>query len=404
MFNITKIWNNCHSHLKPFKNHLYLPATEYVNCSVCNCDKAITVVAKIHLGDGLWSNNTPVIYCPDCDSFSLSDNYASLNITAINAKLWFNTPTVLVIEPTTRCNFDCWYCVGRSLKQEDMSLETFETVINNFPQLKILALVGEGEAIMNKQFFQMVKFAKSKGLIVLMMSNGSTLSKSVVQNLCEQDIDYICISIDSTNQKTFADSRCKGDLDRVWKGIKLLRDYRDNNGYHKPIISIKGTLFKHTLHELIPIVLEAKQHGADVFESFQPLNPKSSYVKRYPKDKQSWIADYNFVMKQIQNTMIFAKQILPLATEVTLKRGFDLANNGQSNGIRPNCDEEWIFTRVTGDVIPCCYIKEPINDTSNLNKFSIDEIKYHQQYENMRFNLWNGIFLNSCEGCEKTLS
>ncbi|HAI67995.1 MAG TPA: hypothetical protein DCM38_00995 [Gammaproteobacteria bacterium] len=399
---ITPIWDHHHAHLRPYVKHLPLHHTAYPICPICHANRAITVVANLRFADQVWQNKRQVIYCFDCDRFSLPDQNAT-DLTAVNAKLWFSTPTILNIEPTTRCNFNCWYCVGRQMKQQDLSLESFETVLNHFPSLKVIAIVGEGEPIMNKQFFKMVQLAKRRALIVLTISNGSTFSQSVVRQLCEEGVDYISVSIDSFKAETFAQSRCDGNLNKVLKGIAKLREYRDSHGYSTPIIGLKGTLFKHTMNELLPIVLLAKQQGVDVLESFQPLNRKASYIQFYPKDKQPWIADTDRVNEQINQAQEVAQQILPRTLKVASGYGLDLANAGRKNGIRANCDQEWIYSLTTGDVTPCCYLKEPFDPAWNLNHFQIDDILHNEHYEKVRFNLWNGIFPLYCEGCDKTL-
>jgi MoaA/NifB/PqqE/SkfB family radical SAM enzyme len=399
---ITAIWDQHHAHLRPEANHLPLPQSSYQTCSLCQGERAVTVVANLLFSNHIWQNEAEVIYCFDCDRFSLPDHNTHALI-AVDAKLWFSTPTVLNIEPTTRCNFNCWYCIGRQMKQQDLSLESFETILNHFPSVKIIAIVGEGEAIMNKQFFQMVKLAKSRGLIVLSISNGSTFSESVVRQLCEHEVDYISVSIDSTNAETFAQSRCDGDLNKVLAGIAKLREYRDSHGYTHPIIGLKGTLFKHTMNELLPIVLLAKQQGVDVLESFQALNHKSTYIQFYPKDKQAWVADSELVKEEINHAQELAAQILPRAVTLASDYGIDLANEGRKNEIRPNCDQEWISCLTTGDITPCCYLKEPFDPAWNLNQFQMNEILHNTYYEKVRFTLWNGIFPRYCEGCDKTL-
>ena len=39
----------------------------------------------------------------------------------------------LEIEPTTRCNFTCGFCVGRHMVQQDVNLGTFQAALEAFP-------------------------------------------------------------------------------------------------------------------------------------------------------------------------------------------------------------------------------------------------------------------------------
>jgi MoaA/NifB/PqqE/SkfB family radical SAM enzyme len=419
--NITAVWDRCHRHLQPLESRLALPDGAFTTCPLCSKETALRMRAHIRFGPDHWREDASVLHCGACRQYSLTqDEYtahvaqATLwaqehgrsdalaaygEVTAVNARLWARAPTVLNIEPTTRCNFNCWYCIGRHMKQDDIDFDGFVAALNNFPTLKILALVGEGEPLMHKQFFDMVKLAKDRGIRVVTLSNGSAFSESVVKKLCESEVDYISISIDSTDAATFADSRIDGDLNRVLDGIKKLTAYRDANGYKYPLIGVKGSLFDHTRNEMPAIVQAAKQCGVDMFESFQPLNPKRSYVKIYPADKVHLLQQNQVVAQKI--TADYASLPLPSIVDFAQSENMAISNCGPGNGLRPNCNEEWIYSLLSGDVTPCCQIKDPMDDDWNIFKHSMDEILNNQHYENVRFNLWNGIFLPACDGCSK---
>lgn len=421
--NITAVWDRCHGHLQPLETRLPLPGGTFVVCPLCQESLALRVRAHVRFGPDRWMDNSSVLHCSGCKQYSLTQEEISgyvaeatqwakvhrsevspaeyAQVTAVNARLWARNPTVLNIEPTTRCNFSCWYCIGRHMKQDDIDFDGFVAALDNFPTLKILALVGEGEPLMHKQFFDMVKVAKERGIRVVTLSNGSPFSESVVKKLCESEVDYISISIDSTDPATFAESRIDGDLVRVWEGIKKLTSYRDSNGYKYPLIGVKGSLFDHTRTEMPAIVSAAKQCGVDMVESFQALNPKRSYVEIYPADKLHLLKKSQEVAENIAAD--YSKLSLPSIVEFAEREGMAISNCGPGNGLRANCNEEWIYSLLSGDVTPCCQIKDPMDKDWNIFTNSIDDIQNNHHYENVRFNLWNGVFLSACDGCSKTL-
>ena len=145
---------------------------------------------------------------------------------------------------------------------------------------------------------------------------------------------------------------------------------------------------------------EAKRRGVDVVESFQPLNPKKSYVGIYPSDKSALLADIRDISARIQSG--YATGVLPSVVEFAQREQINISNSGRSNPLRKNCDEEWIYSLLSGDITPCCQIKEPVDPAWNIAKHPLHEILKNEAYENMRFNLWNGLFLSDCEGCSKT--
>ncbi|HEC86102.1 MAG: hypothetical protein DRR19_17290 [Candidatus Parabeggiatoa sp. nov. 1] len=417
-FRLTEIWNRCHAHLKPFDEFLPLPDTQYKTCPLCHSDRAIEVVAHLGFGADYWAENGLVRYCCECGEYALPDeryqDYAAQallwaqhhgcktdysQLQRVDARLWWTTPKVLSIEPTTKCNFSCWYCVGRHVKQEDISLEDFAKVLEHFPSLEAVVLVGQGEPIMNQAFFPMVRLAKQRHLRVLSVSNGSTFSTSNVQKICESGIDYISISIDSINPDTFAESRCDGNLQQVLRGIKRLSSYRDEHGYKYPVLGIKGTLFNHTKDQLVDIIQLAKEHGIDILEFFQPLNRKKSYVDIYPEDKKGLVEEFDEVQEIINKG--YEMNILPTADDFSACENIPLSK-GRPNGLRKNCDEEWMYSLVSGDVIPCCQLTAPVDTNWNLINNPIDSILMDKHYERTRFNLFNGLFPPYCEGCYQT--
>ena len=403
---VTKLWKSAHPHLVPFDSHLDNGYVTKVACPACNNGAAVEVKSKIQT-EGL-ALNLPVIYCGQCCSYHVKrgDGEGMLpwgeKIISVDTRLWSATPTFLNLEPTTRCNFDCWYCVGRHMKQADIEVSRFIEILDRFPGLRTLALVGEGEPLMHKQFFEMVKIARDRGIMVGTISNGSTFSRSNIEKLCDSGINYISVSIDSTDFEQFSSSRIGGDLTKVLNNIRSLVEYRDAIGSEYPKIGLKGTLFLESIDQMPKIVDLAKQHGVEIFEGFQALNPMCTYVPIYSPDKRAKLAEIDEVNARIRADMSYALSKLMPIYEFATKEGIEIDNNGTPNGLRPGCDEQWIYSLLSGDVTPCCQIKEPQNSKWNLAKYSIEEIELDPDYQNLRFNLWNGLFPHMCDGCWKT--
>lgn len=413
---VTGQWRIRHAHLQPFEHILKTGEIFMELCPRCLTQQAIAVLAHIRIESGVWLHNLKVLYCRQCERYllPLQDTLKTPPqiVTDINARLWSHTPAVLNLEPTTRCNFHCWYCIGRFMDQGDLNIEAFIKILNHFPQLKVLVLVGEGEPFLNKSLFDMVKAAKERKLPVFLSSNGSPFTDSMIQKICVADIDYISVSIDSSDPGRFSESRIKGDLWKVWENIERLIQFRNKHGYQHPIVGLKGTLFAHTQDELPAILAQAKKKGVDVFENFQTLNPKSSYIKIYPKDKLYLLNTINHVRRRIDEARRLdelKENPLPNAYQLLDKKVIyidnieneHLFNIGKKHLFRKNCDEQWVSALVSGDVTPCCQIKHPFNPNWNLTERSIEDIMQCPEYENLRFNLWNGLFPMDCEGCSK---
>ena len=187
--NITAVWDRVHPHLRPNASFKQKGSAD-----------VYTVFANVRFGKDRWVELMEIEYRKRDDQFWISDTaYADaiqndpdigrLKVEAVDARLWSATPTLINIEPTTRCNFNCWYCVGRHMKQADIRVEDFEAMLDNFHGLRT----------------------------VMIISNGSAFSASVIKQLCEEEVAYVAISIDSADPETFASSRLDGDLEKVWR-------------------------------------------------------------------------------------------------------------------------------------------------------------------------------------------
>ena len=400
---VTAVWKRCHEHLLPLETSL----------PVDHGAENIKVLANIRVGGKFWFESAHVTFNRRTGRFLLAaedrqralgtrEDLYKLPVDAINAHLWSSTPTMLNIEPTTRCNFNCWYCVGREMRQDDIKVENFKQMLDNFPTVKTIALVGEGEPLMHKGFFDMAQMAKDRNIRVIIISNGSAFSQSVIKQLCETEVAYVSISLDSFDADTFKSSRIDGDLEKILVGIRRLRDYRDNNGFKFPKIALKGTLFNHTIDQLPKIVDMAKESGVEIFESFQALNPMKNYVRIYPSAHIPELLTVNAVSQAIERDSVYAREKLQPMNAFLEENNIEFSHPVVANPIRKNCDETWLYSLLSGDVTPCCQIKTPISPAWNIFNHSVESILADLDYENVRFNLFNGIFPSYCNGCWKT--
>jgi MoaA/NifB/PqqE/SkfB family radical SAM enzyme len=86
-------------------------------------------------------------------------------------------PMMVQIELTTRCNFDCFYCAGRHMRQGDMAylefVEVMERHITRYGVPDIVSLQGEGEPTLHADFFRMAQHVVSLGAAPYTITNGT---------------------------------------------------------------------------------------------------------------------------------------------------------------------------------------------------------------------------------------
>lgn len=130
--------------------------------------------------------------------------------TDLKSEIPLNTPYCIFIDPSTVCNFKCIFCMNSKIKQPHiMSIRLFKKLIDDLDEfespIKTIRLYGLGEPLLNKEFCNMVRYAKASKhvLEVDTTTNGSLLTQELVNDLVDSHIDRINISVEAMNTKSY---------------------------------------------------------------------------------------------------------------------------------------------------------------------------------------------------------
>src|SRR3989344_3969291 len=104
------------------------------------------------------------------------------------------------IEITTRCTLFCKQCARQTLKLPepyDMPFDHFVKIFDQFPYMRKLSITGLSESLLNKDYFNMIRYAKSKQPIEIgSFSNGNILTDQMAENIIKSKVDNFNISTD----------------------------------------------------------------------------------------------------------------------------------------------------------------------------------------------------------------
>jgi MoaA/NifB/PqqE/SkfB family radical SAM enzyme len=171
------------------------------------------------------------------------------------------------IEITTRCNFDCFYCAGRLMRQGDMTYEMFGDIlmrhIARYGTPDTVSLQGEGEPTLHPDFFRMGKFVREMGSKPYTITNGSYKHPEHFVDL----FDQVGVSVDTLDEAA-ATQIGRHNLPRVLAFAIALAPH--------------AKVFIHSVahQDHTPAIAQwCRQHGFN--HIVQPLQIKADYSRRY---------------------------------------------------------------------------------------------------------------------------
>jgi MoaA/NifB/PqqE/SkfB family radical SAM enzyme len=128
---------------------------------------------------------------------------------------------LLQLEITTRCNFDCFYCAGRQMRQADMPYDSFATILSHhiatYGLPEMVSLQGEGEPTLHHDFFRMARHIRDLGSRPYTITNGTHKHPDQFIGLFPR----IGVSVDSLDESA-AEKIGRHNLPRVLGFIEAL--------------------------------------------------------------------------------------------------------------------------------------------------------------------------------------
>ncbi len=275
----------------------------------------------------------------------------------LEVKHW-GKPVSVSIEPTNHCNLRCPECPTgmRTLKRPSgsMNLEQFKMIIDQLsPELHYLTFYFQGEPYMNPQFHDMIRYAKEKQIYVATSTNGHFLTTESALQTISSGLDKLIISLDGTDEESYAAYRVGGSFKKVMDGIGEIVRLKDRDWV------------KHPLIELQFIVLKTNQHQV---EDFLKLKEELGVDKVTVKTAQHY--DLSLSNPRITDLPKYSRY------HKTVKGRAKIPQYGIKNKMPDHCFRMWSSCVITwdGTVVPCCYDKDAEHPLGNLNETPFMEI------------------------------
>lgn len=171
-------------------------------------------------------------------------------------------PNQVVVESTSHCNFKCPACPSPILQRPRgfIDLDLFKRIVDEIsterPQTQ-LWFAFMGEALMWRDLFTLIRYAKDKGLKdTRLNTNGSMLTEKKLDDIHRSHLDKIIVSIDGHSPETFNSIRLGGNYEKVRANILRLLAKAKEERWTQPEIWVQM------------IVMDENAHEEDEFRSF----------------------------------------------------------------------------------------------------------------------------------------
>ena len=165
------------------------------------------------------------------------------NRKPLETLLPLEAPLVLFIDPSDACNSKCNFCptsdnklmkeVKRPLKQMNFSL--YKKIIDDLQEfetkIKVIRLYGHGEPLLNKNFCDMVRYAKESNKVEMVdtTTNALLLNHKLNYQLADSGIDRINISVNGLSDEQYLKfTNTKVDFKKYVKNIEHLFKNKKN--------------------------------------------------------------------------------------------------------------------------------------------------------------------------------
>jgi MoaA/NifB/PqqE/SkfB family radical SAM enzyme len=304
------------------------------------------------------------------------------------------SPRSIQIECTTRCNLKCTFCELSywTEKPADLRYDKFQKMIEHLPKLKRIDLTGIGESLMNRDFFKIVEFLKSRGLYVMLNDNFTLMTEKASRRIVELGVDHIYLSLDGATKQTYEQIRVGANFDKVISNTRRLLEIKRAMGKKRPEVKINTVVCLTNYHELPAIVELAHDMGIGMVVFVNVITFESTMGLDTLRVKRDIESKFQEALQRARELGVLVK--LELFDKLPVQE----------------CDFPWKRNFVTYDgyVHPCCYTtqtgdRKAQNGRSfgNLVEQAFHKVWNGSLYSAFRRKMREGILPYECEHCPK---
>ncbi len=183
-------------------------------------------------------------------------------------------PMQVSIEVTRRCPLECLHCYNNlpmgdmEAKRRELSKEEHFRVLDELVEMGCFwILYTGGEIFARKDFLEIYTYAKQKGFLITLFTNGTIMTEEIADHLAQWPPFAIEITLYGRTRETYeALTAVPGSYDRCLRGIKLLKE-------RNLPLKLKTVATSVNKHEVLAMRQFAQELGVE-FKCDGQVNPR----------------------------------------------------------------------------------------------------------------------------------
>ena len=263
---------------------------------------------------------------------------------------------------TKKCNLRCEHCyisagrISKAEAQDELTTDECFRVIDQLAEVNpeaLLILTG-GEPLMRKDVFELAGYATTKGLWVVVGTNGVFITEELCRRMIDAGIKGVSLSLDSLDPETH--DRFRG-VEGAWQNT--VNGSRVLSAAELPFI-VQTTIGAHNKDDILAIARYAYELGARVFNLyFLVPTGRGAYISDIsPQEYETTLERLIEIQDEFAGKMLVNSKCAPHYQRLLYERDPDspfLKTFSAGAGGCP-AGTHYLGIRPNGDVTPCPYL------------------------------------------------
>lgn len=295
-------------------------------------------------------------------------------------------PYLISYAITQKCNLKCKHCYSESTEEPDpneLSTEEAKLLLDDIASWGIKLLIFDGgEPLYRDDFFDIARYASTRGLRIVVGSNGTLIDIDSAKRMKSSGVMAVQISIDGAKAKTHDWFRGEeGAFDKAIEGARACKEV--DLPFQFGMTIRKGTLDE--IADMLKLAVDSGAIAAELFDLVQVSRVKEEIPDELlttdeRKEVMEWLAeaqkDYPIIIRvpgcPMYTLILKERNIQPKHFPANLLRRIPYYERGCAAGM----SNGYLTILPNGDVIPCMLLHIKLG---NVREESITQIWNNSQ-------------------------